>query len=240
DLVSCGYLKSADLADRFGDPSQLNPSLDADLVGPAGIFSQVEYDDDREFRKTASVMKLVANGYAGAGTITMGGYDYHGGRRARGEVRDLRAGRCMGAALEYAARRGVPLFMYVFSDGSLSSNGMIDDTEDGRGKLEWASDNQSTAASFILVYNPNGRPQLFTGDSLAPENHQQIGHFRPDGSGETSSSPIANNVNLLVEAVVLNYLAIHGEQANFEVLFPNHGLGNVQLRDSLTAFNPII
>jgi hypothetical protein len=185
-------------------------------------------------------MKLIANGYAGAGTITMGGYDYHGGRRARGEIRDLRAGRCMGAALEYAARLGVPLFMYVYSDGSVSSNGMIDDTVDGRGKLEWGSDNQSTAASMILVYNPNGRPQLFSGDSLPPENHQQIGYFTRDGSGDRTSSPIANNVNLLVEAVVLNYLAAHGEQANFEMLFPEHGLGNVQLRDSLTAFNPIV
>ena len=240
DLVRCGYLKSADLADRFGDPSQLNPSLDADLVGPTGIFSQMEYDNDREFQKTASIMKLVANGYAGAGTITMGGYDYHGGRRARGEVRDLRAGRCMGAALEYAARMGVPLFMYVFSDGGISSNGVIDDTVEGRGKFEWVSDNQSTASAFFLVYNPAGRPQLFTGDSLPAANHQQIGYFRPDGSGETGSSPIANNVNLLVEAVVLNYLAIHGEQATFETLFPNHGLGNTQLRDSMTAFNPIL
>ncbi len=240
DLVACGYLKSADLADRFGDPSQLNPSLDANLVGPTGIFTQAEFDNDREFQKTASIMKLVGSGYAGAGTITMGGYDYHGGRRARGEIRDLRAGRCMGAALEYAARQNVPLFMYVFSDGSVASNGVTDDTVDGRGKGEWTGDNQSTASAFILVYNPNGRPQLFSGDSIAPENHQQIGYFRADGSGETGSSPIANNVNLLVEAVVLNYLAMHGEQASFETLFPMHGLGNATLRDSLTAFNPII
>ncbi|MEM7763989.1 MAG: hypothetical protein AAF290_07890 [Pseudomonadota bacterium] len=240
DLVGCGYLKSADLADRFGDPSQLNPSLDANLVGPTGIFTQGEYDNDREFQKTASVMKLVANGYAGAGTITMGGYDYHGGRRARGEIRDLRAGRCMGAALEYAARQGVPLCIYVFSDGSLASNGAIDDTVDGRGKGEWTGDNQSTAASFFLVYNPNGRPNIFSGDNIPAARHQQIGYFRPDASGETGSSPVANNVNLLVEAVALNYLALHGEQGNFETLFPNHGLGNAQLRDSLTAFDPIV
>ena len=36
-----------------------------------------EFDGDDEFRKTAAVMKMVINGYAGAGTITMGGYDYH-------------------------------------------------------------------------------------------------------------------------------------------------------------------
>lgn len=240
DLVACGYLKSADLADRFGDPSQLNPILDSDLVGAGGIFTQTEFDTEREFQKTASVMKLVGNGYAGAGTITMGGFDYHTGERATGELRDLRAGRCMGACLEYAARRGVPLFMYVFSDGSVASNGRIDESLDGRGKGEWTGDNQSTASSFFLVYNPAGRPALFSGDSLAPENHQQLGYFRADGSGETGSTPLANNVNLLVEGVVLNWLALHGEQASFDTFFPTHGLGNAQLRDSLTAFNPIV
>jgi hypothetical protein len=35
-------------------------------------------------------------------------------------------------------------------------------------------------------------------------------------------------------------MALHGEQGNFETLFPNHGLGNTTLRDSLTAFNPIV
>ncbi|HCX27336.1 MAG TPA: general secretion pathway protein GspF, partial [Cellvibrionales bacterium] len=81
-----------------------------------------------EFRKTASVMKMVIDGFAGAGTITLGGYDYHTGDRATGEQRDLRAGRCMGACLEYAARKGIPLMLYVFSDGSVFSNGMIDDS----------------------------------------------------------------------------------------------------------------
>ena len=106
DLVRCGYVKSADIADRFGDPSALDPALDDVIVGPQGIFSQQEFDDDREFRKTAAVMKLVINGFAGAGTITMGGYDYHGGARREGEVKDERAGRCMGACLEYAGPGG--------------------------------------------------------------------------------------------------------------------------------------
>ncbi len=240
DLVRCGYVKSADIADTFGDPSSLDPSLDTMIVGPQGIFTQAEFDNDNEFRKTAAVMKLVMNGFAGAGTITMGGYDYHGGARREGEVKDERAGRCMGACLEYAARLGLPLMMYVFSDGSLSSNGTIDDSVEGRGKGEWTSDNQSTAASFFLVYNPLGAAQLFTGDGRPPEQHQQIGWFSSDGSVERAGTPAANNVNLLVETVVMNYMALHGEQAMFPSLFPNHGLGNVTLRDSLTAFNPIV
>jgi hypothetical protein len=240
DMVRCNYVKAADLADRYGDPSALNPELDPDIVGPAGIFTQQEFQNDSEFRKTAAVMKLVINGYAGAGTITMGGYDYHGQGRATGEIRDLRAGRCMGACLEYAARRGVPLMLYVFSDGSLSADGVVDNTVDGRGKFMWTSDNQQTAASFFLVYNPGGRAQLYTGDSRPPEQHQQIGWFRRDASVETASTPAANNVNLLVETVILNYMALHGEQGLFGSRFQGHGLGSATLQDSLIAFNPIV
>ncbi|MGH6781311.1 MAG: hypothetical protein ACREB5_04300 [Sphingomonadaceae bacterium] len=240
DLVRCNYVKAADLTDRYGDPSALNPELDPDIVGPAGIFTQQEFNNDSEFRKTAAVMKLVINGYAGAGTITMGGYDYHGQGRATGELRDLRAGRCMGACLEYAARRGVPLMLYVFSDGSLSADGVVDNSVDGRGKFDWTSDNQQTAASFFLVFNPAGRAQLYTGDNRPPEQHQQIGWFRRDASVETASTPAANNVNLLVETVILNYLALHGEQGRFGTLFPGNGLGSASLQDSLIAFNPIV
>jgi len=240
ELVNCGYVKAADVVDRFGDPSSLNPELDPDIVGAAGVFTRAEYDSDAEFRKTAAVMKMVLSGYAGAGTITMGGYDYHGQGRATGELRDLRAGRCMGACLEYAARRGMPLMLYVFSDGSISASGQVDDTPDGRGKFMWTSDNQSTAASFFLVYNPGGRPRLVDTGPGGAARHQQIGYFRPDASVETASSPAANNVNLLVETVVLNYMALHGEQGQFATKFPRHGLGSAATQDGLIAFNPIV
>jgi hypothetical protein len=240
ELVTCGYVKAADVVDRFGDPSSLNPDLDPDIVGAGGVFNQAEYNGDDEFRKTAAVMKMVLSGYAGAGTITMGGYDYHGQGRSTGELRDLRAGNCMGACLEYAARRGMPLMLYVFSDGSISASGQVDNTVDGRGKFMWTSDNQSTAASFFLVYNPGGRPQLLSTGAGGVERHQQIGYFRSDASIETASSPAANNVNLLVETVVLNYMALHGEQGQFSQKFPGTGLGSASMQDGLIAFNPIV
>lgn len=240
ELVRCAYVKSADIADRFGDPTTLNPALDPDIVGPAGIFTEQEFASDREFQKTASVMKLVVNGFAGAGTITMGGYDYHTGNRATGELRDLRAGRCMGAVLEYAARIGVPVMIYVCSDGSVFSNGMIDDSENGRGKGVWTGDNSSTAGSFFLVYNPSGAPTLMGSTPEEQARHQQIGFMRSDGSVETNATPAANNVNLLVETVVLNYLALHGEQHRLSEVLPRHGLGNAASMDGLTAFTPIV
>ncbi len=234
DQVRCAYLKSADLAERFvGVP--LNPDdrddPDGQIVGAGRIFSETEFDDDGEFRKTASVMKMVIDGYAGAGTITMGGYDYHTGDRETGERRDLRAGRCIGACLEYAARRGVPLMLYVFSDGSVASNGTIDNSIDGRGKGVWTGDNSSTACSLMLVYDPNG--------PVTPLR-QQIGYFRADGSVETASSPAANNVNLLVETVILNYMSLNGDIGLFPSLFSGLGANpSAGLLDSLTAFGPV-
>jgi hypothetical protein len=242
-LVRCGYLKSTYLADRFRSPSALNPTLDPHIVAqaaqPAGItpiFTAAEYNADGEFRKTAAIMKMVINGYAGAGTVTMGGYDYHGQGRNTGETRNFRAGRCIGACLEYAARMQKPLMIYVFSDGSLSANGVPNMTVEGRGKLDWASDNQSTASSLVLVFRPgaSGRPALRSPTRL------QIGSFSAGGSVVTTSAPPANAVNLLVETVVLNYMALHGEEGNFPTLFPSHGLGSSTLRDSLTVIAPIV
>ena len=235
DLVQCGYVKSAYLADQFGNAlTALNPDLDAQIVGPSGIFTAAEYAGSSDFRATAAVMKMVINGYAGAGTIEMGGFDYHTGDRSTGELRDANAGRCIGAVLEYARRMASPVMIYVFSDGSLSSNGMIDNSTDGRGKGVWTGDNQSTAASYFLVYNPLGAITPIT---------TQIGSYNASGDINNSSSPAANAVNLLAETVVLNYLALHGRQGEFANLKWANGtgtsLGSGAALDALIAMPPL-
>ena len=244
DMVKCDYLRSADIADRFG-ATPLDPGADPAIVDDVnGIFTTAEFNDSgrdgSEFRKTASVMKLVMNGFAGAAVIEMGGYDYHGGQRAEGEVKDFRAGRCMGACIEYAARIGVPLMMYVFSDGSLSSNGAIDNSLEGRGKGEWVSDNSSTAAAFFMVYNPGSRAILRTSPGKTAAQHQQLGYMDGGASVQSAATPMANNVNLLVNAVILNYMALHGDEGNFATLFPNHSLGGPASLDGLMAFEAIV
>ena len=55
-----------------------------------------------------------------------------------------------------------------------------------------------------------------------------------------SSSPAANNVLLRVQTVLLNYLALHGQQGQFNQLFPDQGLGSGAQLDALTAFAPIV
>ena len=69
--------------------------------------------------------------------------------------------------------------------------------------------------------------------------HQQIGYMDAGGSVQRGATPAANNVNLLVNTVLLNYMALHNEAGQFANVFPNHGLGDATMQGSLTAFTPI-
>ncbi|MBV9345610.1 MAG: general secretion pathway protein GspF [Gammaproteobacteria bacterium] len=235
--VRCAYVKSANTAAVFGDPTALDPTKDPLIVGGGTpIFTASDFSDN-EVQKTATVMKLVIDGYAGAGTITMGGYDYHDGTRATGELRNFKAGQMIGAVLEYAQRKGKPVMIYVFSDGSLASTGMPDTSVDGRGKLGWQGDNSSVASTFFLVYSPKGRPQLRNGVA-----GQQIGAFTTDGSVDGSSSPVANSVSNLVQAVILNYMGLMGTDAQFSTVLQGvmpQTLGGPSTLAALTAFAKI-
>jgi hypothetical protein len=232
--VRCAYVKTANAADAFGGAS-LDPTQDVNIIGGAApIFTAADFKDS-DIAKTATVMKLVLNGYAGAGTITLGGFDYHDSTRATGETRNFKAGQMIGAVLEYAQRVGSPVMIYVFSDGSLSSTGSIDASTAGRGKLGWQGDNQDTASTFFLVYSPKGRPQPIGGAAS-----QQIGYFTADGSVVPTSSPAANAVNLLVEVVILNYMGLLGTASQFSTVLPMQGLGSATAQAGLTAFGPIV
>jgi len=234
-LVECSYVKTAYQAQNFGSTDVVDPRSAIDGVigtSPMAVFTAAEATADREFEKTASVAKLVIKGLAGAGTISMGGFDYHTGDRVTGEMRDLRAGVCMGACLEYAHRMGKPLMLYVFSDGSLSANGSVDNSAGGLGKLNWIGDNRSTAASMILVYNPIGQP-------IVRIPGRQIGWSRGSGDVDLASHPAANSVTNLVELIVLNYLALHGNEGMMPGLFPNSVYASTTMIDRYTAFGSL-
>jgi len=241
-IQACGFTKAAYVVNKYNNPGSVNPALDPNIVGASGIFTTAEFQANSDYQKTASVMKLVIDGNAAAGTIEMDGFDYHTGDRATGETRDLNLGNCIGAVLEYAARVSKPVMIYVFSDGSLASNGMIDNSVAGRGKGVWTADNQSVAATYFLVYNPNGK--AVSAQSSA-EMSLQIGSFNPDGSINTTGSPAGNNVFNLVQMVVLNYIALHEADAPtaFANLYPpaaqNNTLGTGSTLSPLIAYQPL-
>jgi hypothetical protein len=221
ELVNCAYQQSSDLITLFGDPAALDPEQDSLIVDPGGtgVFTQAELNQS-EFRKTASVMKLVLEGHAGAGTIEFGGYDYHDGTRTTGEARDFRAGQAIGAIIEYAERNPLvgDVMIYLFSDGSVFSDGQADNGANG--KFVWRGDNAGSGVSVMMVYRKAGKPTL-----RAPfATTRQIGHYRANGDVETAVNSVANNPEALTQAAILNYMALHGEEGQFTTLFPGSAI----------------
>lgn len=217
ELVQCGYDKSSATFNTSVAATDLDPEADTQLQN---IFGNGELQDG-DFRKAAAAMKVVVNGYGGAGTIEYGGRDYHQDPRPETDGKDFVVGQAIGGALEYAASLGRPLMIYCFSDGAVSADtNRPEDDGNGVTKFRWRSDNSQTAASFILVYNPNGQAVLRNG-----AQSQQLGFFKPDGNVETGATPFANSVGQLAELVVLNYLGLHGQEGMFGSVLGNPGLG---------------
>ena len=233
-LVQCSYVDSAYLVDKYGNAvATLDPLQDPAITGAGGIFTAADLQNG-EFLTVATAMKAVVPGYAGVSTIHMGGYDYHTGDRMTGEGRNFMAGQCIGACMEYAARVGLPAAFVIISDGSLFSNGMTDTSAGGRGKGVWTADSSTTAAAVMLAFDPKGRPAVTS---------NQIGSFNADGSVNATGSIVASAVNLFTEAVVLNYMAMHGQAGQFaSVAWANgqaQGLGSAATYEPLIAFQQL-
>lgn len=232
DLLQCGYDKANATFNTLVTPQDLDPTMDPILQS---IFPNGELNDG-DFRKAAAAMKIVVNGYGGAGTIEYGGRDYHQDPRPETDGKDFVVGQAIGASLEYAAQLGKPLMVYCFSDGAVSADtDRPEDDGNGTTKFRWRSDNSQTAASFILAYSPIARPAL-RNDAAS----QQLGYYRSDGNVETSSSPFANSVEALAEMVVLNYLGLHGEEGMFGMVLNNPRLGTGAAVAPYIAFDAIV
>ena len=90
--MRCSYVKSATRPTSSAiRPRSIRTSTRRSSAAATPIFTAADFQDG-DFKMTATVMKMVLNGFAGAGTITLGGYDYHDGTRATGETRNFKAG----------------------------------------------------------------------------------------------------------------------------------------------------
>ena len=82
----------------------------------------------------------------------------------------------------------------------------------------------------MFAYSPTARPGVI---------QPQLGHFNSNGFVNRTATPFSDNVDLLAEAVVLNYLALSGNPGEFERLFPQSGLGSGAQLDAHIAFQPL-
>lgn len=217
DLVNCGYLKAEELMgqDRLAlvNPD-LNPGTRAtDVFNNQGPFTNAAGANvdvtinAGEVERTRTMTHLLLGGFAGVATVQLGGYDYHGNARATTDARDRHLGRLIGQAFAAAKMRNKSLAIYVYTDGAVSSaggnpNGM---------KTQFSSDAGDYSASFMMVYHHNGSER--PGGILSTD--RQVGGYTQNGAnpGAEKGSAVTGNVTALSQALVLNYLALHGQES---------------------------
>lgn len=165
--LNCAATKNTELLKQgsaFVDPRQ-NASY-------ASVWNLTPQSSD--FDLDLVIGSMVYNtllGQAGACGIELGGFDYHDDTRTTGDAADHRAGVVVGRILQGAAALGKPVFIYIVSDGSVSSA-----VSEGRG-APWRSDSGSNGLAYMLYFDPKGRPE--TSDF-------QIGQFTDNQAADTT------------------------------------------------------
>lgn len=225
EIASCGYINSGEMPIRFSE-DVLDPALDPVLVGGSGIYAvdatTFNNGNNRNLQREATIAKTVIDGFAGSGVLELGGYDYHGNARQDQHRRDFEAGQTIGRLVSTAARKGSSLFIYLYTDGGLSSDGNINQVQDfdAAGAVtgtaydasQFVNDAGQTGAVVILYYN-HGSTRAEK--AIVRNNNNQVGNFRLINGRlgvDPTSSLLADNVNVLAKWAVLNYLAAHGDE----------------------------
>ncbi|MEZ4743897.1 MAG: hypothetical protein R3B45_15870 [Bdellovibrionota bacterium] len=217
DLVSCGYISSSGLLSKYG-PEALDPTKDSAIVSAFGN----NFNGDNA--KASAVVKLVLDGLAGAGTIELGGYDYHGSANTVKRTKDFAAGKQIGQIFEAAAQKNKPVVLYLFTDGGVSFAG----NDEQNGRYGRGSDNSERSAAVLFAYNPKGKVKIR--NSL-----RQIGEFNDIGAVNDSINPVSNSVELLTKLIVANYLALSGEEGKLNTIVGDNPFGSKL--DSMLSFS---
>jgi hypothetical protein len=225
DLMKCGYINSGEYLSKF-TPAALNPATDTQFTTAPAVFPGIA--NNAEQQSAGTIAKLVLDGMAGAGVVSMGGYDYHGQGRAQQDSKDLEAGRMIGRFLEAAARKNKPVMVYVFTDGGVSARA----AGDVNGIFPFVSDSGQRSAALAFVYKPGGaRPEIRDGQ-------RQIGSYSAAGAVDTAASIIGGSVENLSKCIVANYLALHGKEGDLAKVVGDNPFG-ADLGKYL-AFNKVV
>lgn len=210
--LSCSYQNAQNLFKQFS-ASELNPAND-DAVMTA-------YDGGSE--RAGAIAKLVLDSYAGAGTITIGGGDYHNNPIMRTHAKDVEVGENIGRAILLAKEKGKDLCIHLFTDGGVAADaGGLTEAQDIPGigtvaKVKFVGDSGTRSSAVLLFYKHN-----HDGSSMVREDadgpRRQVGNFKKNGGVELTTL-VGNSTENLWKAVILNYLAAQGREGEFEDLF---------------------
>lgn len=203
-LIDCAGIRNTQLVDA--GTSGVDPRKDTNAAGALNQIWQINDNTGSGDRKLvfASMVYNVLKQQASAASINLGGYDYHDDSRGTGDARDLEAGTLVGQILASAEALSTPVFIYVTSDGAVSS------AESNDRAAPWRSDRGEAGASYMLMYDPQGR-RIVKSNQLGWFTRGQVA----DASFITGANP-----ELASAAVIANYLQVCGKLQMFDAVAP--------------------
>lgn len=193
DLLDCAGIKNSSVLSA--GTSAIDPRLDAAAGAQLSTIWGINNNTgagDQNLVFGAMSYNAIQN-QSGSVALEIGGYDYHNNTRATGDGKDREAGEAVGRILETASALNKPVFIYVTSDGSVSSA-----TSDARNS-PWVSDRGSAGVAFMLYFNPAGRPAT---------SSFQVGHYT-SGQAADDKFVTGNSPEQAAAAVFANYLAVN-------------------------------
>jgi hypothetical protein len=214
-LVNCGYITNKNYATTTPD---IDPRTNAAMQAVYGLTAtQV---DGRS--RNAAIVYNTLMGNSGPGVISIGGCDYHGeavpGASGHGDFKDLEIGSEIGRAVEAAARLAKPLFIAVYSDGSVYSQ---DNTR------VWNGDAGSKSLAFMVYYRPTGAPAI---------RKQQVGYFSNSGQSANTTPFWTKNTKFTSYVMIANYLNVCGQRSLFSSIAPSGFDTSTATIDSILGF----
>lgn len=210
NLVQCAGVKNSSVIAEGSDA--VNPTQNTGYSTVWNI-NPASSKNSQDFVFGAMVYNALL-GFAGTASLEIGGYDYHDNTRSTGDARDLEAGRTIGRILQSAKVLNKPVFLHVVSDGAVSSA-----ISNSRNSI-WTSDRGTAGASYMILFHPNGRPEV---------SENQIGSFT-DEQVVDDKFITGNDSALASQAVFANYLQFNKKMADFNKVIPRGGLDTSQLK----------
>jgi hypothetical protein len=176
----------------------LDPRRDEDAKAVYKINEQSD-GKARDVILGAVAMNVIKRN-AGPGVLTIGGCDYHDGKQATGDQKDLEIGTEIGRAVELACRLKQPLFLQVITDGGLYAAG---------GSRNWQGDAGNKSMTVLGYYRPDGAP------AYRRQASQQIGAYT-SGQGVDTTTLVGDKPALAAYAAFANYLNACGRIRDFD------------------------
>ncbi|MEZ4870837.1 MAG: twin-arginine translocation signal domain-containing protein [Bdellovibrionales bacterium] len=161
-----------------------------------------DLDNNEVSALRAAVAYNVLKGFTGPGVITIEECDYHDNTSFTGDLKDEEFGRELGRVIALAHKLQTPLFIHIITDG-----GVYSDSESFN--RIWLGDQSLHSLSVIGFYDPTKQTEQL---------QLQLGHYTPGGELSLSpNNPVANEAQM-IQAVMINYLGLHGLEGNIQQL----------------------